>query len=100
MVHQTNRADFSTRGGHLFAFEDLLVELLLEAFVGQVDAELLEAVLFEAFKAVNIQNANGLLLALLSCACSMMGGICSFLSTKLVLFRSCQNRKQVWCVDM
>ena len=44
-----------------FAIPDgviLPVELLLQALVCVVDAQLLKAVLFEAFKAVDIQNAQ------------------------------------------
>ena len=44
--------------GHLFALEDMLVELLLETLIGQVDAQLLKAVLLEALKAVDVQDAN------------------------------------------
>ena len=42
----------------LLALEDVLVELLLQALVGQVDAQLLEGVLLEALKAVDVQNAD------------------------------------------
>lgn len=47
--------------GHLFAFEDMLVELLLQPLVGKVNTQLLEAVLLEAFKAIDIQDADGVL---------------------------------------
>ena len=43
----------------LLALEDMLVELLLQALICQVDAELLKAVLLEALKPVDIQNPNG-----------------------------------------
>ena len=56
------------RAEDLFALEDMLVELLLQPFVGQVDAELLEAVLLEALETVDVQDAYGVL-ALLSLAC-------------------------------
>lgn len=39
----------------------MLVELLLQALVGQIDAQLLEAVLLEALKAIDVQDANGTL---------------------------------------
>lgn len=44
---------------YLLTLEDMLVELLLQPLIGQVDAELLKAVLLEALKAVDVQNANG-----------------------------------------
>ena len=37
----------------------VLVELLLKPLIGIVDAQLLEAVLLEAFKAVDVQDAEG-----------------------------------------
>ena len=37
----------------------MLVEELLEFFVGEVDAKLLERVCFEDFKAKNVQNSDG-----------------------------------------
>ena len=37
----------------------MLVELLLQALIGQVDAQLLKAVLLEALKPVDVQDANG-----------------------------------------
>ncbi len=49
---------------YLLSLEDVLVELLLQALIGQVDAQLLKAVLLEALKAVDIQYANGALRAL------------------------------------
>ena len=36
----------------------MLVELLLQALVGQIDTQLLKAVLLEALKAVDVQDAN------------------------------------------
>lgn len=42
---------------HLLALKDVLVELLLQALVGQVDAQLLEGVLLEALKTVDVQDA-------------------------------------------
>ena len=46
---------------HLLSLEDVLVELLLQALIGQIDAQLLKAVLLEALKAVDVQYANGAL---------------------------------------
>ena len=48
-------------GLHLLPLEDMLVELLLQALIGQVDAQLLKAVLLEALKPVDVQDANGAL---------------------------------------
>ena len=39
---------------YLLSLEDVLVELLLQPLIGQVDAQLLEAVLLEALEAINI----------------------------------------------
>ncbi len=49
---------------HLLPFEQMLVELLLQALIGQVDTQLLEAVLLEALKAIDVQDANGTIRAL------------------------------------
>lgn len=43
---------------YLFTLEDMLVELLLQSLIGQVDTELLKTVFLEAFKAIDVQNAN------------------------------------------
>ena len=43
---------------HLLALEHVLVELLLQALVGQIDAQLLEAVLLERLKAIDVQDAD------------------------------------------
>lgn len=51
-------------GARLLPFEDMLVELLLQAFIGQVDAQLLKAVVFEGLEPVNVQNADRALSAL------------------------------------
>ena len=59
----------SRRKCHLFPLEDVLVELLLQALIGQVDAQLLKAVLLEALKAVDIQDADGVLATLATWAC-------------------------------
>lgn len=45
----------------LLSLEDMLVELLLQPLIGQVDTQLLKAVLLEALKAVDVQDANGTL---------------------------------------
>mmetsp|Transcript_7323 Transcript_7323/g.19666 ORF Transcript_7323/g.19666 Transcript_7323/m.19666 type:complete len:955 (-) Transcript_7323:1494-4358(-) len=46
------------RVGPLLSLQDLLAEELLESLVGQVDAELLEAVHGEAFEAVDVERAD------------------------------------------
>ena len=43
-----------------------LIELLLQAFISVVDAELFEAVFFEALEAVDVQYAQGRLCLLLA----------------------------------
>ena len=49
--------------------EDVLVEVLLQALVGQVDAQLLEGVGQKALEAVDVQDANHtLVLSIPSCA--------------------------------
>ena len=45
-------------GDDLLPLEDMLIELLLKALIGQIDAQLLEAVLLEALKAIDVQDAN------------------------------------------
>jgi hypothetical protein len=53
-------------GSHL---EDVLVEVLLQALVGQVDAQLLERVGHKALEAVDVQDADhALVLSIPSCA--------------------------------
>ena len=49
---------------HLLPLKHVLVELLLQPLIGQVDTQLLKAVLLEALKAVDVQDANGALRAL------------------------------------
>lgn len=44
---------------HLFKLEDVLVEVVLETFVGEVDAELFEAVVLVILKTENVENSNG-----------------------------------------
>jgi hypothetical protein len=43
---------------YLLALEDMLVELLLQSLVGQVDTQLLKAVLLERLKPVDIQDTD------------------------------------------
>lgn len=51
------------RGGgdetYLLQLEDVLVEVVLEAFVGEVDAELLEAVILVILEAKDVQDPDG-----------------------------------------
>lgn len=51
------------RGGegetHLLQLEDVLVEVVLQAFVGEVDAELLEAVVLVVLEAKDVQDPDG-----------------------------------------
>ena len=58
------------RMAYLLSLEDVLVELLLQPLIGQVDAQLLKAVLLEALEAINIQYANGALGTLTRTCCS------------------------------
>lgn len=44
---------------YLFKLEDVLVEVVLETFVGEVDAELLETVVLIVLKTKNIQHSDG-----------------------------------------
>lgn len=41
----------------LLPFEDVLIELLLQALIGQINAQLLKAILFEALKTIDVQNS-------------------------------------------
>lgn len=43
----------------MFKLEDVLVEVVLETFVGEVDAELLKAVVFVIFKTKNVEHSDG-----------------------------------------
>ena len=54
----------------LLPLEDVLVELLLQALIGQVDTQLLKAVLLETLKAIYIQNSNRVLATLAPWACN------------------------------
>lgn len=44
---------------YLFQFEDVLVEVVLEPFVGEVNAELFEAVVLIILKAKDVQDSYG-----------------------------------------
>lgn len=44
---------------HLFKLENVLVEVVLETFIGKVDAELFEAVVLVILKTENVQHSNG-----------------------------------------
>lgn len=43
----------------MFKLEDVLVEVVLETFVGKVDAELFEAVVLVILKPENVEHSNG-----------------------------------------
>lgn len=43
----------------MFKLEDVLVKVVLETFVGEVDAELLKAVVFVIFKTKNVEHSDG-----------------------------------------
>lgn len=58
---------------NLLALEDMLVELLLKSLIGQVDAQLLKAVFFEALKSIDVQDAYAAVaLRPLACTCHML----------------------------
>lgn len=44
---------------YLLQLEDVLVEVVLQTFVGKVDAELFEAVVLVILKTENVQNSDG-----------------------------------------
>lgn len=44
---------------YLFNLEDVLVEVMLETFIGKVDAELFEAVVLVVLETKNVQHSNG-----------------------------------------
>ena len=56
----TTRAPLRTIQGitDLLYLEDVFVEVLLELFIGIVDAELLKRVLLEHFKAKDVQHTD------------------------------------------
>lgn len=55
---EERREGIGSNGTHLFHFEDVLVEVLLELFIGIVDAELLKRVLQEHLKTKYVQYSN------------------------------------------
>lgn len=44
---------------YLLKLEDVLVEVMLETFIGKVDAELFKAVVLEVLKTKNVQHSDG-----------------------------------------
>lgn len=44
---------------YLLKFKDVLIEVVLEPLVGEVDAELLKAVVFVVLKAKDVQHSDG-----------------------------------------
>lgn len=44
---------------HLLQLKDVLVEVMLKSLVGEVDAELFEAVVLVVFKAEDVEDADG-----------------------------------------
>lgn len=44
---------------YLFQFKDVLIEVVLQALVGKVNAELFKAIVFIVFKSKNIKHPNG-----------------------------------------
>lgn len=44
---------------YLLQIKNMVVEIILQLFVGIIDAELLKAVGLEVLKAKNVQNTNG-----------------------------------------
>ena len=59
---KTETGTTATKRGSELAY--LLIEKLLQALVGEVDAELLETVLLEAFKTEDIEDADPVQLGL------------------------------------
>ncbi len=43
----------------MFKLKDVLVEVVLETFIGKVDAELFEAVVLIILKTKNVKHSNG-----------------------------------------
>ena len=52
---------WAVQRAYLLPFKDMLVELLLQTLIGQIDTQLLKAVLLEALKPIDVQNANSTL---------------------------------------
>lgn len=50
---------FKLKENYLLQLKDVLVEVVLKSLVGEVDAELLKAVILVVFKAKDIENPNG-----------------------------------------
>lgn len=44
---------------YLLKLEDVLVEVVLQTFIGKVDAELFEAVVLVILKSENVEHADG-----------------------------------------
>lgn len=44
---------------HLLQLKDVLVEVMLKSFVGEIDAELFKAVVLVVFKAEDVEDTNG-----------------------------------------
>ena len=53
---------FTTTPTDLFELEDVLVEVILQVFVGIVDTELLEAIAGKVLEAKDVQHANAVTL--------------------------------------
>ena len=60
-AHVVDLVEFDAFGdvGLLLEFERVLIEVLLQLLIGVVDAKLLKAIVFENFKAENVEDANG-----------------------------------------
>lgn len=44
---------------YLFEFKDVLVKVVLQALVGEINAELFKTIIFIVFKPKNIKDSNG-----------------------------------------
>ena len=73
----------------LLQLEDVLVEEVLDALVGKVDAELLEAVLHEVLEAEQVEDGDDvlvlLLLGLLAVTCKLIFKLHRFLKINLFI---------------
>ena len=54
---QTDQSSLSSYFTYLFKLEDMLIEVILQMFVGVVNTELFKAVLIEVFESKDIQNS-------------------------------------------
>lgn len=54
-----SREDEDTGTPYLLQFEDVLVEVVLQALVGEVDAELLEAVVLVVLEPEDVEHPDG-----------------------------------------